>query len=117
MGNSTWRIFIEVFAFWLLVTTLLSNPFLSLAQDSTVTIAHKTITLKEVVVRNNLNIASFIDRIKSDTSFYKAFLNLRILGYTTLNDIRMLDKKGEIEASLQSRSRQSVKNGCRWMQV
>lgn len=81
------------------------------------TIAHKTITLKEVVVRNNLNIASFIDRIKSDTSFYKAFLNLRILGYTTLNDIRMLDKKGEIEASLQSRSRQSVKNGCRWMQV
>ena len=81
------------------------------------TIAHKTITLKEVVVRNNLNIASFIDRIKSDTSFYKAFLNLRILGYTTLNDIRMLDKRGEIEASLQSRSRQSVKNGCRWMQV
>jgi hypothetical protein len=117
MGNSTWRIFIEVFAFWLLLTTLLSNPFLSLAQDSTVTIAHKTITLKEVVVRNNLNIASFIDRIKNDTSFYKAFLNLRILGYTTLNDIRMLDKRGEIEASLQSRSRQSVKNGCRWMQV
>jgi hypothetical protein len=101
----------------LLVLLLLNAPFFALSQDSTVTVDHKVITLKEVVIRSNLNIASFIDRIKEDTSFYKAFRNLKILGYTALNDVRMMDKKGKIQASLDSRTQQLVKNGCRWMQV
>lgn len=80
-------------------------------------ISRKIITLKEVVVRNNLNVAGFIDRVQRDTSFYKAFKNLRILGYTAFNDIRMKDKKGEIKATLQSKTKQSVHNGCRSMEV
>ena len=86
------------------------------AQD-TVTIEKKVVTLTEVVVRSNLNVPAFINRVKEDTTFYKAFRNLKILGYTALNDVQMLDKKNRVTASLKSRTRQLVKNGCRWMEV
>ncbi len=75
------------------------------------------IQLSEVVVRNKLDINSFIERVKNDSSFYKAFRNLRVLSYTSLNDIRMLDKKGKVKASLQSKTRQHTSGGCRSMEV
>jgi len=75
------------------------------------------VTLSEVVVRNNLDIAKFLQRIKNDTTFYKAFRTLHILGFTSLNDIRMMDKKGDVKASLQSRTVQHVANGCRTMET
>lgn len=86
-------------------------------KDTAVTVNKKAITLKEVVVRSNLNVPAFIDRVKEDTTFYKAFRNLKILGYTALNDIRMLEKKGHVKATLNSRTQQVTKNGCRWMKV
>jgi len=55
-----------------------------------------------------------MERVKSDTSFYKAFRNLRILEFSSLNDIRMYDKKGKEKATLDSRTRQYVNNGCRY---
>ncbi len=67
-------------------------------KDTAVTVNKKAITLKEVVVRSNLNVPAFIDRVKEDTTFYKAFRNLKVLGYTALNDIRMLEKKGDRES-------------------
>lgn len=92
---------------------LLSCISFAQAQDSSVIVNKKTVTLKEVVVRSNLNVPGFIDRVKNDTSFYKAFKNLKILGYTSLNDIRMMDKKGATRASLQGRTTQHVAKGCR----
>ena len=50
----------------------------------------------EVVVRNNLDVAKFLERIKNDTSFYKAFRTLHILGFTSLNDIRSEPQRGEL---------------------
>lgn len=92
--------------------------FSALAQkDSSITVNKKAVMLKEVVVRSNLNVPAFIDRVKEDTTFYKAFRNLKILGYTALNDIRMLDKKGGIKATLNSRTQQITRHGCRWMKV
>ena len=82
-------------------------------QDSSVNLGKKTVTLKEVVIRNGLNVGGFIERVKNDTTFYKAFRNLKVLGYTALNDIRMRDKTGAETASLQSKTIQLVKNGCR----
>src|SRR3954462_5711668 len=82
-------------------------------QDSSVNLGKKTVTLKEVVIRNGLNVGGFIERLKNDTTFYKAFRNLKVLGYTALNDIRMRDKTGAETASLQSKTMQLVKNGCR----
>ena len=88
-----------------------------MAQDSAVIIGKKTITLTEVVIGNKLNISAFIDRVKSDTSFYKAFLNLRILNYSSINDIRMLDKKGNSQASLFGKTKQVRDSNCRRMEV
>src|SRR5215213_5396912 len=95
------------------ITILLFTIFSAQAQDSSVIISKKTVTLKEVVVRSNLNVPSFIDRVKNDTTFYKAFKNLKILGYTALNDISMLDKKGATRATLQGKTRQVAFKGCR----
>ena len=77
----------------------------------------KMVTLSEVVVRNNLDVAKFLQRIKNDTTFYKAFRTLHILGFTSLNDIRMMDKKGTVKASLQSKTLQHVRDGCRTMET
>jgi len=77
----------------------------------------KMVTLSEVVVRNNLDVAKFLQRIKNDTTFYKAFRTLHILGFTSLNDIRMMDKKGNVKASLQSKTIQHVRDGCRTMET
>src|ERR1043165_5451693 len=77
----------------------------------------KMVTLSEVVVRNNLDISKFLQLIKDDTTFYKAFRTLRILGFTSLNDIRMMDKEKNVRASLQSKTIQHVKNGCRTMET
>ncbi|TMI85748.1 MAG: hypothetical protein E6H10_02380, partial [Bacteroidetes bacterium] len=77
----------------------------------------KMVTLSEVVVRNNLDVTKFLQRIKNDTTFYKAFRTLHILGFTSLNDIRMMDKKGSIKASLQSKTIQLIHAGCRTMQT
>ena len=75
------------------------------------------ITLSEVVVRNNFDVARFLELIKNDTTFYKAFRTLHILGYTSLNDIRMMDKNKDVKASFQSKTIQNVTNGCRTMET
>jgi len=77
----------------------------------------KMIQLSEVVIRSDLNVATFIDRVKNDTTFYKAFRNLHILGFSAWNDIRINDKKGKLKASLQSKTKQKRENGCRTMEV
>lgn len=75
------------------------------------------ITLSETVVRTNLDVARFIDIVKQDTTFYKAFKNLRILSYTSLNNIAMFDSKGKTVASLSSKTKQHAADGCRSMEV
>ncbi|MBC7418183.1 MAG: hypothetical protein H7325_08525 [Pedobacter sp.] len=87
------------------------------AQDSTTAVGNKIITLSTVVLDNKLNVPAFIEKIKNDTSFYKAFRNLRILNFFAINDIRMLDKKGGLQASLNSKTKQTVENGCRTMRT
>src|ERR1017187_301539 len=104
------------FALWLIL--VLSNPlFAQKKKDTTVKVNNNYITLSEIVVNSKLNIASFIDRIKNDTTFYKAFRNLRIIGYTSMNDIRMVDKNNKIESSLFSKTKQIRTRNCRKMQV
>lgn len=75
------------------------------------------VTLSAVVVRNNLDVAHFLQLIKNDTTFYKAFRTLHVLGFTSLNDIRMRDKDGKVKASLQSKTIQHVSGGCRTMET
>ncbi len=100
--------------------TLLLSLFFSarlFSQDTTIIIDEKRFTLTEVVVRNNFDYKTLLSTIKEDTTFYKAFRNLRVLGFTSYNDIKMLDKKGAIKASLFSKTRQERADGCRTMEV
>ncbi len=82
-------------------------------QKDTVETEGRIVTLSEVMIRSGTNVPGFIERVKTDTTFYKAFRNLRILHYSSLNDIRMMDKKGKQKASLYSRTRQDAWQGCR----
>jgi len=84
-------------------------------RDSVIRMGASAITLSEVVVNNRLNVPVFIARIKDDTSFYKAFRNLRILGFSAINDIRMNNAGGEAKATLRSRTRQNRAGNCRTM--
>lgn len=77
----------------------------------------RTTVMSEVIIRSDLNVVSLLRRIKEDTSFYKAFRNLRVLQFTSINDIKMLDKRGAVEASLYSKTAQLRQGGCRTMQV
>lgn len=90
---------------------------LSHAADSAVEVGKKTIMLSEVVIDNKLNVPTFINRIKSDSTFYKAFRNLRMLNYAAINDIRMNDKKGNPQATLYSKTKQLRDGNCRRMEV
>lgn len=101
-------------AFFLLLAI---NAFAQDKNDSTITVGKKSITLSEVVVNNKLNVPVFINRIKNDTSFYKAFRNLHILNFTAINDIRMNDAAGKMKAGLRSTTKQIRSSNCRSMQT
>ncbi|MBS1743336.1 MAG: hypothetical protein JST81_09900 [Bacteroidetes bacterium] len=85
--------------------------------DSTIEVGKKVITLHNLVLNNKLNVASFIEHVKNDSSFYKAFRNLRILNFSAINDIRMLKKNGDLLASLHSKTRQIRSANCRRMET
>lgn len=86
-------------------------------QDSVFAAGKTVITLSEVVLNNRLNIPAFITHVKNDTSFYKAFRNLHILQFSSINDIRMNNSDGEVKASLHSKTKQLRSSNCRSMQV
>ena len=91
--------------------------FNTFAQDSTVLVGKKVLTLTEVVVNNKLNVPAFIERIKNDTSFYKAFRNLHLLNFSAINDVRMLNKNNNNQATLTSKTRQIRDSNCRRTEV
>ncbi|TKK68503.1 hypothetical protein FC093_10290 [Ilyomonas limi] len=94
---------------------LLLAPFCH-AQDTTVILENKAFMLPEVIVHSNMDYASILKRIQDDTTFYKAFRTLHTIGFSAYNDIRMLDKNGNTEASYSGKTTQYRNNGCRTMQ-
>ncbi len=96
---------------------LSSFLFAQEAKDTIVKVDENYITHSEIVVNNKLDVLSFVERVKNDTTFYKAFRNLHIVGYTALNDIRMFDKNGNVKASLRSKTKQIRVGNCRKMET
>lgn len=88
-----------------------------IAQDTSIIIDNKKINLPEVVVRNHFDYKKILQQIKDDTTFYKAFRNLRILNYSSFNDIKMMDKSGNVKASLFGKTQQQRAAGCRTMTI
>ena len=99
---------------FLICMSLMSH---ALAQDTTLSFDNKTFTLADAIVRNNFEYKDILERIKRDTSFYKAFKTLRTIGYSSFNHIEMYDKNQKMVASLDSRTRQNKIGDCRTMDV
>lgn len=97
----------------LILLTCLFSTVCAAAQDTAVTVDKQVYILPTVVVHNNLDYASVLRRIKNDTTFYKAFRTLRIIGYSAYNYISIPDKKGVTKATYSSKSIQHRANGCR----
>lgn len=114
MKQSYWNYYVVI----LLVSLL---PFYSKAQVLDSNTYFAPILIDEVIVNSNkggFDIGDFIDRIKTDTTFYKAFRSMHLVTYNADNDIRIFEKKGtKIKASLKSETKQVYRNGCRTMNV
>ncbi len=87
------------------------------AQDTTILLENQSVTLPEVMVYDNLDYVTILNKIKNDTSFYKAFRNLRVVAFKSYNNITMHDKKGKVVASWNSETAQRRENGCRYTEV
>ncbi len=87
------------------------------AQDTILNIDNGSFTLTEAIVRNNFDYKAILQRIKEDTSFYKAFKTLRTIGYSSYNYIQMRDQHDKVIATLNSKTRQNKVGGCRTMDV
>ena len=87
------------------------------AQDSTINEQGQKFTLTDAIVRNHFDYKEILQRIKEDTSFYKAFKTLRIIGYSSYNFIEMKDKNEAVVATLNSKTKQIRKDNCRSMEV
>ncbi len=107
------KIFIVAFS----VLLVLASPILVIAQDTTFKDDGVSFTLTEAIVRNHFDYKAILQRIKEDTSFYKAFKTLRTIGYSSYNHIEMKDKQGKMQASLDSKTRQNHIGNCRTMDV
>jgi hypothetical protein len=101
---------------WLIILSIFITTAAT-AQDTTVFYEGKTYSLPEVMVGDKTQYIQFLNRIKNDTTFYKAFRNLHVLNFSSFNDIRMLDKKHRVKASMYSKTKQVRENGCRQTQV
>ncbi|MGO4288634.1 hypothetical protein [Chitinophaga sp. RAB17] len=93
---------------------------LQLTAQDTARYKGMTVNLDEVIVaakRIGFDVNSFIKRVEDDTTFYRAFKNLHIVGFDAVNDIQILDKKAAIQASLYNETHQEVKGKCMTMKV
>ena len=108
---------IRVFVFLCLSLVFAQTSF-SQRKDSS--IFSLPIQMDEFVLkasRTGFDVEGFIRRVKTDTTFYKAFKTLRIVPYTSLNDIKIVGKNNEVIASLYSRTKQNIDKGCRSMEA
>jgi hypothetical protein len=87
------------------------------AQDTVFNADGQKFTLTDAIVRNHFDYKDILNRIKQDSSFYKAFKTLRTIGYSSYNHIEMMNENNKMQASLNSKTRQNKIGGCRTMDV
>lgn len=78
------------------------------------------LSLDEFVVKavsKGWDVNGFIKKMLEDTTFYKAFLGLRTISYTSDNYITFFDDQHKTIAHLENRTQQSLKGNCRSVSV
>lgn len=79
---------------------------------------YQGVILDEVMIKavaGGFDVKKFIDKVKKDTSFYKAFKTLHLMSYSMYNDMKVEDKDEETKATYNSITKQEVQNHCRTM--
>ncbi len=105
---------------WIIILLLCLSTVLH-AQDLPDTSIFKfPIQMDNVVIsasRDGWDVKGFIQRVQNDTTFYKAFKSMRLMSYDATNDIKIYNKKGKVEASYFSKTRQKRVGNCRTMDM
>lgn len=65
-----------------------------------------------VATRSGFDVPDFIDMVKKDDSFLKAFHHLRKMNYISDTDIKMFSKKGKEKAGYKVKAIQTYENKC-----
>lgn len=101
------------------VILLLLSALKSMAQIRDTSAFSQPVMIDEVIIRaGDFDAAEFINRIRQDTTFYKAFKTLRLVSFNADNNIKVLEKKGSrVKASLISETKQIYRDRCRTMNV
>ncbi len=99
------------------VSSIFAFSLQLMAQDTVFNSDGQKFTLTDAIVRNHFDYKDILNRIKQDTSFYKAFKTLRTIGYSSYNYVQMMDENNKMQASLNSKTRQNIIGGCRTMEV
>lgn len=89
-----------------------------LAQDTLYDGMH--IEMDEVVfkaAKNGWDVQSFIRRMKTDTTFYKAFVSLRVVPYESDNEIQVFDEHKQTLATLHNNTKQTMNKDCRTVTI
>ena len=81
----------------LLVSLVLAFNMQLAAQDTVFNVDGQKFTLTDAIVRNHFDYKDILNRIKQDTSFYKAFKTLRTIGYSSYNYIQMMDENNKLK--------------------
>ncbi|MBK7110529.1 MAG: hypothetical protein WAU21_12755 [Chitinophagales bacterium] len=102
---------------WLWLMFCLIQMQVLFAQTDTVYI-YPIIHLDSVVIadsKSGFDVSDFILMVQNDTTFYQSFRTLRQVQYSSAANVRMFDKRGLTQASLNNKSLQQTANNCRWM--
>ena len=91
------------------ILLLVLLPFFSLAQNGVV----KSVVLDSVMitaVKDGFSIEEFIHYVKTDTTFYQGFKNLRYNNHDFHSDLKVLKKSGEVLGSLFRSGKYAITN-------
>lgn len=99
---------------YILLFAATSFPIAAGAQHyDTGSIFRQPVSLDSFVITSGFDVNTFIRRVRSDTTFYKAFRSMHLVPYDAVNDIRVYDKSNAVIASMHSKTRQKRQNNCR----
>ena len=85
--------------------------------NDTTSIFKFPISLDTFTIKSGFDINAFIRRVRTDTTFYKAFKSMHLVPYTATNGFLVFGKDNVVAASMESRTQQVHANGCRTSKV
>lgn len=109
---------IRSFRFSLLLMALVASITVyaqSQPVPDSLSIFSQPIEMDAITIKSSFDVNAFIRRVRTDTTFYKAFRSMHLLPYTSVNNVTAYDKRGVVVASQHSKARQDIDNNCRTM--